>query len=132
MSFSIADFEQFRSSSDVDRFTNEFLQEEREENVAGDRHMDLAVWCKFHPHEALAIILTLLDKTEEYDAIQERIAMNDVERIVEWPPDDFIPYLVHAVRTHPRFALCTKWKREHADTSRWKAIQEKVNAYGIT
>ena len=83
---------------------------------------------KFDPHQALAIILALLDKTEEDEATQERIALNAVDRIVEWPPDDFIPYLVHAVRTHPRFALCTKWKRENPDTSRWKMLQEKVNA----
>ena len=127
MSFSIAEFEQFRSSSEVDRFTDEFLLEERQGNLAGNRHMDLAAWAKFYPHQALAIILTLLDKTEEDDATQERIATNDVERIVEWPPDDFIPYLVHAIQTHRRFALCTKWKREHSDTSRWKTLQEKID-----
>jgi len=86
--------------------------------------MNVVCWSKLDPHHALAIILTLLDKTEDDDATQEDIALGDVENIVEFPPDDFLPFLVHAVQSHPKFALCTMAKREQPYSARWKRLQE--------
>jgi hypothetical protein len=126
MAHSISDFEEFRGSDDVRRFADEWLHEAIRNDVSGDRHMDLLAWTKFQPHQALAIILELLDKTENDYATQEGIALSEVERIVEWPTDDFLPYLVYAVEIHPVFALCTKWKREHAESGRWKKLQDEV------
>ena len=124
MAHSIAEFEEFRRTDDVRRFADDWLLEARRNDVAGSRHMDLLYWTKSNPHQALAIILELLDRTDNEDAIQESIALGDADRIVEWPADDFLPYLVHAVRSHPVFALCTKSKREHAGAGRWKNLQE--------
>jgi hypothetical protein len=90
--------------------------------------MDLMAWATYNSHEALAIILTLLDKTEDDAATQESIAGGEVQTIVEWPPADFLPFLAQAVRTHPRFALCTNWLREHPESGRWKELQEAVKA----
>jgi hypothetical protein len=126
MSHSIQDFEEFRRTDDVGRFTDEWLQEARRGEVTGSRHMNLLAWTKIYPHQALAIILELLDKTENDDATQECIAMGEVTRIVEWPADDFLPYLVHAVQTHRRFALCTKSQREHSGSGRWKRLQQLI------
>ena len=95
-------------------------------DVAGERHMDLLAWTMFYPHEALAVILELLDKTENDEDIQESIALSEVDHIVESPTDDFLPYLVYAIQTHHAFALCTKWNREHSESSRWKKLQEEV------
>jgi hypothetical protein len=128
MSFSIAELEEYRRSSDVECFTDEWLEEEREGDTAGRRHMDLAFWVSRYPHQALAILLSLLDKTEGDEATQERIAVGEIPQIVEWPPDDFLPYLVHAVQTHPRFALCTKWMREHPDSDRWRQLCATTSA----
>jgi hypothetical protein len=90
--------------------------------------MDLALWTSTHPHQALAIILTLLDKSEGDDAALESIALGEIPQIVEWPTDDFLPYLVQAIQTHSRFALCTKWPREHPNSARWKQLHATVNA----
>lgn len=127
MSYSFADLEEYRRSSEVDRFTDEWLKEEDEGDTAGRRHMDLAFWISCYPHQALAILLTLLDKTEGNETAQESIALGEIPQIVEWPPDDFLPYLVHAVSTHPRFALCTQWMREHPDSERWRQLRAATN-----
>jgi hypothetical protein len=114
--------EAYRRSTEVDRFTEEWLEEEHEGDTAGARHMDLSFWVSSSTHHALAILLTLLDKTEGDQTTQERNAIGGIPQIVEWPLDDFLPYLVHAVQSHPRFAACTHWMREHPDSDRWRQL----------
>ncbi len=84
--------------------------------------MDLLVWQKYHPHQALGIILSLLEKAESDDQTCEMIALGPVQQIVELAEDSFVPLLREAVYRHPLFELCTRFKRQHTDSDRWFQI----------
>ena len=55
--------------------------------------MALLVWQRFHPHQALGIILTLLDKGQGDDKTFEMIALGPVEEIIEMAGEAFAPFM---------------------------------------
>ena len=96
------DIEQFRKTDEAQLFAEQWLQEQRTDKKSGEKHMDLLVWEKYHPHQALGIILSLLEKVQDHkkqgdDDIHEIIAGLLVDEMVEFPPDDFVPVLIEAV-----------------------------------
>ena len=116
------DIDEFRKSDEVMEFADEWLQEARADNPAGKRHMTLSLCQVHHQHEALGIILTLLDKAQDEDDVCEQIALGPVWELVEWAKTDFVPILREAVLRHPLFELCTRGRRKHPDSPRWAEI----------
>jgi hypothetical protein len=117
-----ADIEAFRKSAEAMEFAETWIQEQKTGDVTGEKHMNLLAWQKVCPHQALGIILTLLDKAQDDDEVLEQIAMGPVQFIVEWPNDDLVPVLQEAIRRHPLFELCTRGKRQHSDSLRWRQL----------
>ena len=70
--------------------------------------MSLLIWQRHHPHQALGIILTLLDKGQGDDKTFEMIALGSVEKIIEMSGEAFAPFIRDAADKHPLFALCTR------------------------
>ena len=121
------DIEEFRKTDEAQLFADQWLQEQRTDIKSGDKHMDLLMWQKYHPHQALGIILTLLDRVQDHknlgdDDIHEIIAGLLVDEIVEFPADDFVPVLIETIKRHPAFEFCTRGFRLHSSTPRWHQV----------
>ncbi len=106
------DIEEFRKSEQAQNFADEWIAEERTENPAGDKHMSLLIWQRHHPHQALGIILSLLEKADSDEQTFEMIALGSVEKIIEMSGEAFAPFIRDAADKHPLFALCTRERRQ--------------------
>ncbi|MCX6982440.1 MAG: hypothetical protein NTV08_17060 [Verrucomicrobia bacterium] len=74
--------------------------------------MSLLIWQRHHPHQALGIILSLLEKADSDEQTFEMIDLGPVEQIIEMAGEAFAPFIRDAADKHPLFALCTRERRQ--------------------
>ena len=127
------EIEAFRREPEALAFSNAWIREMRasldDRNApAGDHVINLSVWIPRHPHKALGLLLNLLDTEGINEDVQEMIAMGPATAIVEETGEDFTAYLQHAVSCYPRFALFTKWNREHSEEQTWMRLRNGKKA----
>ncbi len=118
------DIEEFRRSPEAMAFASAWLTESKSPEARCGHQINLTIWQKSHPHQALGIILNLIDQVKEDEEVAEMIAMGPATGIVESTAGDFTPILQQAISTYPTFALYTKWRRENSDDPRWTRLSK--------
>jgi len=116
------DIEQFRRQTDALQFAENWVAEIK--NIKGpcDHLLNLTIWSESNPHEALGIILHLIDKAGGDDSLEEAVAMGPATKIVESSHESFTPFIREAIVRYPKFALYTKWLRENSEDSCWRRL----------
>ena len=118
------DIEEFRRSPEAMAFASAWLAESKSPEACCAHMTNLAIWQKSNPHQALGIILNLIDQVKEDEEVAEMIATGPATEIVESTAGDFTPILQQAISTYPMFALCTKWHRENSADPRWARLSK--------
>lgn len=120
------DIEAFRSEPQAQAFAKEWLREGRQESSDCSHQINLKIWQKTHPHQALAIILNLIENAGDDEDLAEMIASGPATEIVEGSDADFSRLLRVAIMKYPRFELYTRYLREHSTQPCWSRLRDPL------
>jgi hypothetical protein len=119
------DIEAFRRTPNAEAFARAWIAERKSNASSCDHLINLTIWSRSHPHQALGIVLNLIDQSKEDGEMSEMVAMGPVTEIVEATDDTFTPLLQRTVSENPKFALYTQYNRLKSQDPKWLRLSKR-------